>query len=252
MSFEQKRSAERLPLDAPLEATASGMAVKIIELSAIGCKIEHREKLSIGSSTALRFRWRGEEIDLRARVARTQLRSAYPRGMIYESGLQFADLLENAPEVIRRILASFAEPELPPPVAQAAQLPPAVQVAQTAPIAAMVQPAAPPFIREMEFDEEIEASQEIDESEEIEPAPEPIEEPPPEEPELRYVECSLEEGVWRRRLVATTLQPPDGFITVPADDKELDLLCKTYEVADPDTRRLIRISLELHATKKRD
>src|SRR5436309_15686050 len=104
MSFEQKRNAERLPLDQPLEATAGGLPVTIVEMSAIGCKIEHKEKLSIGSSTTLRFQWRGQVVELRGKVARTQLRSAYPKGMIYESALQFADVLENVLVAIRRTL----------------------------------------------------------------------------------------------------------------------------------------------------
>ena len=69
--------------------------------------------------------------------------------------------------------------------------------------------------------------------------------PPPRE----YVECILEDGMWSKRTVTALLQPAEGFITAPADEDELNMLCKTYEYADPDTRRLIRISLELAATK---
>jgi hypothetical protein len=147
--------------------------------------------------------------------------------MFYESGLQFADVLENAPEVIRRILASVAEPELPP------------EVVETTP-----EPSPAPFIRE-EFDEVIESSDEIE-------SPAEVVEELPKEAELRFVECRLENGKWQRRKVATVLQPLEGFITLPADEKELDMLCKSYEYADPDTRRLIRISLELSATQKKD
>ena len=93
MSFEQKRNAERLPLDAPIDATAGGVPVQVVELSAIGCRIVHREKLSLNSTTRLRFRWKSQPVELRGKVARQQLRP----GMIYESGLQFAVSLDDVP-----------------------------------------------------------------------------------------------------------------------------------------------------------
>ena len=41
-------------------------------------------------------------------------------------------------------------------------------------------------------------------------------------------------------------QPRDGFTIVdPVDQREIDQFCKTYEYADPDTRRMIRVSCEL-------
>lgn len=197
MAFEQKRNAERLPLDEPLDATANGQPVKILELSAIGCKIQHREKFAMGSTAALKFTFEDRNVDLRAKVARTQLCA----GMLYESGLKFADSLEEAPEVMRAIVASLAFEELP------------VELEPVEPVNAIAAPAE-------------------------------IEDP--------FIECRLENGVWSKRRIAAPMQPPEGFITVPQDDGELDMLCKTYEYADPDTRRMIRISLELAATKKTD
>ena len=72
---------------------------------AIGCRIEHPDKMSIGGSTLLRFLWRGKPVEIRGKVARTQLRSAYPQGMYYETGLKFADSLEEAPEQLRELMA---------------------------------------------------------------------------------------------------------------------------------------------------
>lgn len=196
MAFEQKRNAERLPLSEPLDATAGVQPAKIVELSAIGCKVRHKDKLPMGSSTMLKFAWEGRDVEVRAKVARTQLIA----GMNYESGLQFADSLEDAPEAMRRIVASLAIEELPP------------EIEPPEPTSAIAAPA------------------EIDEP---------------------YVECRLQNGKWTRRRVSAVLQPPEGFITVPQGEGELDMLCKTYEYADPDTRRLIRISLELSATQKK-
>ena len=222
MSFEQKRNAERLPLDAPIEGTASGSPVKIVELSAIGCRIEHKEKLNLGSATTLKFKWNDIAVELRARVARMQLRP----GMVYESGLQFADSLEEAPEVMRSIIASLTADELPPEI-----MPTETATTETAPPL-----PAEEDVEEMEMAEAVDF-EDIDVTARV---------------KAKYVECRLENGVWHRQPVAVVLQPPEGFITLPADDQELDMLCKSYEYADPDTRRLIRISLELTATQKQD
>ena len=36
----------------------------------------------------------------------------------------------------------------------------------------------------------------------------------------------------------------------PGDDAEVDEFCKTYEVADPETRRMIRVSFEVGIAQK--
>lgn len=273
MSFEQKRNAERLPLDEPLDGTAGGTAVKIVEISAIGCRIEHPEKISIGTATTLRFQWRGRSIELKSKVARTQLRSKYPEGMYYESGLKFADSLEDAPQQLRDLLASLAEPSVPPPVADkiataevpAIQIPPpltpgedtlrrlrrATERESSLPLEAFA-PIEPEYdIDALDFDDPPEATNPF--SSQADAAALAVEPPPPPEPDVEYMECRLDEkGKWHRRIVTTLLQPPEGFITLPADDRELEMLCKSYQYADPETRRLIRISLELAATQKRD
>jgi hypothetical protein len=192
---QQRRAAERLPLDAPIEATASGVPVRIVELSAIGCRIEHREKLSINSTTRLRFTWKARPVDLSAKIARQQLMP----GMVYSSGLQFAKSLDAAPEVVREIVTTITAEVLPPEV-----------VDVTSP-----------------EDEIVDAGE-------------------------NFMECSFVNGKWQKRIVTRVKQPLEGFITMPGEESELDLLCRTYEYADPETRRLIRISLELAATKKRD
>ena len=214
MSFEQKRAAERLPLDSPIDASAGGYPVKIVEMSAIGCKIEHRDKLSLNSTITVKFKWEDFPVQLPAKVMRQQLRP----GMTYESGLKFADSLELAPDIMRAIVATLVKKELPPEIA-------------------IPQPV---------IEEELIYSAAADEFEDL-----PV--PPPTAPAMQYIECRLDDdGMWHRRPVSAAIQPDEGFITIPADDGELDELCKTYGYADPDTRRLIRISLELAATQKKD
>ena len=284
MSFEQKRNAERLPLDEPIDGVASGTAVKIVEMSAIGCRIEHKDKLSIGGSTSLRFTWRGQTIELRGKIARTQLKSAYPQGMYFETGLKFADSVEAAPPELRNLLASIVEPQIPPEVEKKVSTAEVPAIPEPPPTPgedtlrrirlkteresklsldafAPVEPPPPddfsmddapdtgyvnPFVSQKEavalaMAPAEPAIEEIEMSEEVAPEPEP-------EPEVDYIECRLVNGTWARSVVHTLMQPDEGFITLPADDQELQMLCKTY--ADPETRRLIRISLELAAARR--
>jgi hypothetical protein len=258
MSFEQKRNAERLPLETPLDATASGLPAKIMEISAIGCRIEHKEKLSIGGSVLLRFKWRNENVEIRAKLARTQLRSAYPQGMYYESGLKFADSLEEAPEEIRRVVATLADPLFPPEI-EAAPEPEPESVAEPAPSEVegalheeeqeVEEPPTsdlpPPTSEEHVPDEDLEEFDYVvpDEFEDIDS--DTLKRRP------KYVECALDPmGQWHRRPIILPIQPAEGFITYPQSESELEMLCRTYAYADPDTRRLIRISLELEATRK--
>ena len=203
MSFEQKRAAERLPLDSPIHAIVGGHQAKIVEMSAIGCKVEHKEKLSLNSTVTVKFVWQNFPVELDGKVMRMQLRP----GMTYESGLKFADSLEEAPDVMRGIVATLAKKDLPP---------------------------------EIELDYSA-----VDEFEDI-----PVTQRQAK-PKMQYVECRLDSsGMWHQRLVNAAVQPDEGFITLPGSDGEIDELCKTYGYADPDTRRLIRISLELAATQK--
>ena len=244
MSFEQKRNAERLPLEKPLEGTASGTPVKIVEISAIGCKIEHKEKLPIGGSATLRFLWRKQNIEVRGKVARTQLRSAYPEGMYYETGLKFADSLEEAPDEICRVVAELADPLFPPEIETAPEETsgsPLHEEAEKPPTSNLQPPTPESHVADEdleEFDYEVPDEFEDIDTDTLKRRP-------------KYVECALDPmGQWHRRPVILPIQPAEGFVTYPQSDSELDMLCRTYAYADPETRRLIRISLELEATRK--
>jgi hypothetical protein len=63
-----------------------------------------------------------------------------------------------------------------------------------------------------------------------------------------YLSFRFRNGAWSRELSDSPAQPPDGF-TVAAyeDDEELESLCSSYEAADEEGRRLIRLVAELSA-----
>jgi len=68
----------------------------------------------------------------------------------------------------------------------------------------------------------------------------------------RYAQCNFENGKWTVTHTTVPKQPRDGFTIVdPGDQREIDQFCRTYEYADPDTRRMIRVSCELMIAQPR-
>jgi hypothetical protein len=238
MPDEQRRYAERITLKEPIVAMISDMEARIVEISLIGGRIEHVGRLSMNSAVTLQFRWQGESVKLKAKIARTEMRTIGGK-MGYSSGVDFAKSAAEAPVILQRIVASFIEPEsipLPeppaPPPPKAA--PPKPKPAAAAPAPSKRQPISTepaPFLPDI--DDEVE---EISEAAEV----------------LPYVECAWVEEQWVKRRTREPKQPLQGFtMLAPESDEEIDEFCKTFEVADPETQRMIRLSFELAIARDR-
>ncbi|MGZ7080145.1 MAG: PilZ domain-containing protein, partial [Thermoanaerobaculia bacterium] len=103
---EEQRAAQRIDLAEPVQAKVGDVAAKIVDLSLVGCRIEHAEKLSMGATLPLSFEWRGEPVRMTVKVARTELRSSSGK-MMYSTGIQFAPSVDSSPEVVQRIMGSL-------------------------------------------------------------------------------------------------------------------------------------------------
>ncbi|MDX1583027.1 MAG: hypothetical protein R3338_05430, partial [Thermoanaerobaculia bacterium] len=62
-----------------------------------------------------------------------------------------------------------------------------------------------------------------------------------------FIRCELDQrGRWTKQQVAEPSQPKNGFtVSVEEDKSEIDLLRKTYEIATPEQRNLIRLFARL-------
>lgn len=61
-----------------------------------------------------------------------------------------------------------------------------------------------------------------------------------------FLTYTLEDGVWKKRRAFLPEQPDVGFtVTFDADKAELQRLCRAYEQADGEGRRLLRLFCEL-------
>lgn len=238
---DQQRNAERIPLTEPISGSLESADATIVELSLIGARVEHFNRLSMNSSATVQFAWKGKTIKLKGKIARTEMMAI--RGKPgYMSGVTFAAKPEDAPKELRWIMSTFveqieADAELPPLVPSTPPPPPppktAAKPAYTEPIKAMPQakksvtplPMPAPFLTTDDDVDELDASSEV----------------PP------YVNCKyLEDGGWQTTRTDDPKQPISGFtMLAPDSDDEIDDFCRTYEMADPETQRMIRLSFEL-------
>ncbi|MEO6259039.1 MAG: PilZ domain-containing protein [Thermoanaerobaculia bacterium] len=295
MSEDQRRNAERVPLDIPIEGKIGEISVSLVEISLIGCLLEHSDRMAMGSTFTVGFRWAGENVSLKGRVARTQMRVVDGRPG-YQSGIQFAESVETSPEPLQRVLRSLL-PDSMPELEQAAPSlfaehpffrhaddddddEPVIKVAAAGPPRAEKAPSVPQFDEGLDerLDEEPAAART-----ESHPSENHLESPAHDdlEPELElemedvndeleldfgsdlqfpdhvapptpYIQCTLTNGVWDRQEVSEPSQPREGFTIVrPENDQEITELCHSYLVADPDTRKLIRVSFDLVNAQQR-
>jgi hypothetical protein len=106
----EKRRIQRIRPSEPIAATVAGVAVKIVDLSTVGARVEHEFPLSTGGMVRLQFTYSGETFDLSCQVVRCRLqRSVALRdgGIVYNSGLRFADAEERSRALVRELVASL-------------------------------------------------------------------------------------------------------------------------------------------------
>lgn len=101
----EQRAAVRLPLAKPLTVTLSDAAATMIEVSLIGCRVEHEARMQIGTMTSLDLPWRGYTTRLTVVIARSEFVIAEGRGH-YTSGLQFCPTIFDSPEPVPSIIAA--------------------------------------------------------------------------------------------------------------------------------------------------
>ena len=101
----ERRQAQRLRLARPMASTIDDVVGLVIELSPIGCQVEHRRPVTRNGAVRLSLRSDRATIDLPAVIVRSRplLIEGVPCG--YQSGLAFRDVDENA----ALTLASFLQ-----------------------------------------------------------------------------------------------------------------------------------------------
>lgn len=196
----ERRKADRSTLPDPLPVRVGMTTGRIIDLSAVGARVEHEEKLTVGSVVELEL----QGVRFKGRVARSEISGRKGGALVYQSGLHFSELEPEAAGVIASILRGGEE-------AKPAAVPePAVVASSPAPKAAA---GGSMFL------------------------------PVDDEETMPYIMLRFRDRRWSKHYTATPQQPDDGLTISREQAKEIDMLQRTYETADPETRRMMRIAM---------
>ena len=196
---KDRRAAPRHHVPEGLTAAIGDVAVRLIELSLVGAKVEHQERFAL-SSPQLRLTWKGERVAVPVRPARSEIVGREGTKLIYHTGLAFIGLDQAAERLIAAMLRDPVEASAKPVVVEK----PSVDDSWTRQV----------HLLRNETDDH-----------------------------LPYAQFRLTEGGWEKDYVASPDQPADGF-TIPREQRDFDELQRTFEAADPETRRMMQIALE--------
>jgi hypothetical protein len=122
---DDRRGAQRIALEKSVPTTFGGFTARMVELSLIGCQIEHEDRIVARSRLPLRFKWRGAIARIDATLVRSEMRAIGGKPMYY-SGIEFCASPEESPAVVREIIgwlerenAKNAPPPASEPVVEA-------------------------------------------------------------------------------------------------------------------------------------
>ena len=187
----ERRQAARSKLPEPLAVRIGTQSGRIIDLSTAGARVEHDEKLTVGSLVELDV----QGTKLKGRVARSEISGRKGGALVYQSGIHFPELDAAATRAISALLGTDQKPAAAPP-------PPA--------------PASSGGNMFLPVDDE---------------------------ETMPYIMLRFRESRWSKHYTATPQQPEDGLTISRDQAKEIDMLQRTYETADPETRRMMRIAM---------
>jgi len=207
MAAADRREFQRLRLAKPILALMDGQNALILDIGVGGAYLEHYGAAAPDWRFRLQFRWKGEDVEFVAEVARSQVvRSGGDGGsVVSHTGVRFVESTGNSDAMLNDMMATFVGRVLAAQRANAA----AEQTDSDTFILAQLGGARRARTK-------------------------------------GYLVFHYRNGHWSQTLSESSKQANDGF-TVAAyeDEAELETLCRTYESADEEGRRLIRLVAEL-------
>jgi hypothetical protein len=208
----ERRATERVSLAENLEGTLGGMAVRLVEVSTTGARLEHLERATVNSTLSLRFSWGGERVAIPSRVTRSEISSRRGSSLLYHSGVEFTAVDEAALATLAALVEAN-RPEVDTDPDRAIDRDDTLPKPPPDPDA--THRRAPSFFS-------------IDDADAAMP----------------FAQYRLSERGWTKDYVASPEQPADGFTIAREDHDELPALQRTYESADDETRHMMRIALQ--------
>ncbi|HVR43989.1 MAG TPA: PilZ domain-containing protein [Thermoanaerobaculia bacterium] len=221
-----RRHFQRLHFAEPLVGQFGPIEVEIIDLSLDGARLIDLQPVAIGRRADLRFRWLDREVSIDSEVVRCKFERKAERGAgnIYGCGLRYVDPGGQGVGALREIISAQVMRALEEQIANAKGtfIPMAERITLFRSVDVLtLRPPAPQTHR-------ISARR-------------------------SFTSCLLGDRGWRTVATADPAQPPEGFTVSDLEDpKHVDLLCRTYQRADGQTRRMIRMLAELSVMAEAD
>lgn len=209
MQPHERREFQRLRLANPILASMDGANALILDIGMAGAFVEHYGTVEPGRQFRLSFRWHGEDVEFRCEVVRTAV-VRQPAGdgksALSHTGVHFLESVGDSAARLGDLIATSVGRIL---AAQRANAAGDENHATGAAVLAGLGGARRKRTH-------------------------------------GFVSYRLKGDSWWRVPTDSPRQPEDGF-TVAAweDEAELATLCRTYEQADDEGRRLIRLVAEL-------
>ncbi len=211
MQQSDRREFQRLKLSKPILGTMNGTPVLVLDIGIAGAFVEHHGTVDAGQSLRLSFRWKNKPIEHQCEVARSEV-IRKPGGdamsAVSHTGLHFIGPVGDSQAALQDLIATLVGRILAAQKANAQG-----RRGESAGESVLARLGEARRLRSRGF-----------------------------------VSYRLKGKTWWRVPASSPEQPVDGF-TVAAweDETEVATLCRTYEAADEEGRRLIRLVSELSA-----
>jgi hypothetical protein len=203
--------------------------VLLVDLSLLGARVEHHVALAAGGRATLSFRFEEADVVTACRIVRSRLErfSVGTDGLtVYHTGLEFEPLAPETRARLKAIIGDFLTRAMEEQKLNARGVLPEHD------------PQKMPIFR---FGGQLTAD--AKDKELAAPACLPVARVAKE---TGYVCYQLERNQWRRKRTHDPGQPPDGFTISAAEElAQAEMLCKAYESADENGRKLIQLCAQM-------
>jgi hypothetical protein len=216
MHSDDRREFQRLKLAKPILATMDGQSALILDIGIAGAFLEHFGEVNPGDEFVLSFRWQGDDVTFRCRVARSQvIRNPAGDGAstVAHTGVRFMEPEGDSQRRLQDLMATFVG---------------RVLAAQRANASGDISDASGAVILDQMGGAHRSRSR-------------------------GFLLFRLRDDVWWKTTSDSPDQPAGEGFTVASfeDEEDLEDLCRAYERADEEGRHLIRLIAELSTLSAR-
>ncbi|HEX2836290.1 MAG TPA: PilZ domain-containing protein [Thermoanaerobaculia bacterium] len=214
MHPSDRREFQRLKLSKPILGTLGSANALVLDIGIAGAFVEHYGTAVPGDRITLTFRWQGEDVAFECEVVRSNVVKT-PAGdgesVLSQSGLRFHKPIGDSADKLQELIASFVGRILAAQKANAAGEGGGRSAGET--ILATIGQAR-------------------------------------RSRSHGYLSYRFKDNHWWRIPTESAVQPIDGFtVGTHEDEEEIETLCRAYEAADDEGKRLIRLVAELSTAR---